>query len=59
MAGQFKGVKARILENNEKALFVHCVNHNLSLVLQEASKTFLLFAIPFKLSMISRSQCVS
>ncbi|MEL7307700.1 MAG: DUF4371 domain-containing protein, partial [Pseudomonadota bacterium] len=38
MSGQFKGVKTRILEKNKKALFVHCVNHNLNLVLQEASK---------------------
>jgi hypothetical protein len=38
MSGQFRGVKARILEMNPKALFVHCVSHNLNLALQEASK---------------------
>ncbi|KAL8564207.1 hypothetical protein ACOMHN_017476 [Nucella lapillus] len=31
MAGKFKGVKARILEDNEKALYFHCAAHCLSL----------------------------
>jgi hypothetical protein len=38
MCGQFKGVKARIMELNAKALFVHCVSHNLNLVLQDTSR---------------------
>ncbi|CAL8133065.1 unnamed protein product [Orchesella dallaii] len=35
MAGQFRGVQARILEVQEKAIFVHCFNHSLNLALQD------------------------
>ena len=38
MAGQFKGVRSRIFFKNNKAVFVHCVNHCLNLVLQESAK---------------------
>lgn len=38
MSGTIKGVQARILEINPLALYVHCVAHNLNLVLQDASK---------------------
>lgn len=36
MAGKFKGVKSRILELNDKALFFHCASHCLSLCVVKA-----------------------
>jgi len=34
MSGQFKGVQARILKLQPKAIYVHCLNHSLNLALQ-------------------------
>lgn len=38
MKGKNKGVQARLLENNSRALFVPCVTHTLNLVVCDAAK---------------------
>jgi hypothetical protein len=37
MSGPFKGVKSRILKLQPLALYTHCANHRLNLVLNKAS----------------------
>lgn len=36
MSGKHSGLKARILEKNKRALYVHCFNHRLNLVLTQS-----------------------
>lgn len=50
MSGTYKGLRARILAHNEKALFVHCKAHCLNLVLVEASKSNKNFVTFFNLA---------
>lgn len=38
MRGEFRGVQARLLEKYPKALYTHCVAHNLNLCLSDATK---------------------
>ena len=38
MSGRFKGVQARLKERCPDSVYVHCANHSLDLVLQEAAK---------------------
>lgn len=39
MAGKFKGVQARILNQNPRAFFVPCAAHSLNLLLKDAAET--------------------
>ncbi|GFO43089.1 52 kda repressor of the inhibitor of the protein kinase [Plakobranchus ocellatus] len=38
MSGAFKGVQARILSLNERALYFHCVSHRLNLCIVKSRK---------------------
>lgn len=49
MSGQYRGLQSRILQHNEKALYVHCQAHCLNLVLVEAAKSSLHFITFFNL----------
>jgi hypothetical protein len=44
MPGRFSGVQARLKELCPESLFVHCANHSLDLVLQEAAREVSLIA---------------
>jgi hypothetical protein len=39
MSGKYQGVQAHLREKNPHALYVHCLNHSLDLILQEAVRT--------------------
>jgi len=39
MSGKYKGVQARFLIDQPKAVFVHCFSHSLNLALQDAAKS--------------------
>lgn len=39
MSGRFHGVKARIIEKQPAAIYVHCFNHSLNLAVQDALKS--------------------
>lgn len=39
MSGRFNRVQKRICDAQPRSLYVHCSNHSLDLVLQEASKS--------------------
>ncbi len=49
MIGQYRGLHSRILQHNDKALYVHCQAHCLNLVLVEAAKSSLHFITFFNL----------
>jgi hypothetical protein len=38
MSGKYKGVQSRILEKHNKAIYVHCLNHVLSLAINHAAE---------------------
>lgn len=39
MRGERTGLKTRILEQNEKAIYVHCYGHSLNLAIQDAVRS--------------------
>jgi len=43
MAGKYQGVRAQIQKIEPRALYVHCMNHRLNLVLQEVASSFPIF----------------
>ncbi|XP_032414769.1 zinc finger MYM-type protein 1-like isoform X2 [Xiphophorus hellerii] len=49
MRGHYKGLQARILRHNPKALYVHCQAHCLNLVLVESAKSNICFVTFFNL----------
>lgn len=38
MSGRFNGVQKKLIDHQEKSVYVHCSNHSLDLVLQEAAR---------------------
>ena len=44
MSGRFKGVQARLKERCPDSVYVHCANHSLDLVRQEAARELIMVA---------------
>ena len=43
MAGEKSGVKTQIIEDNEKALYIHCFNHGLNLAVMDTLSKIQMF----------------